>query len=396
MIAGRDFIFTGLQPWDIPIGFNAKDIAMEISRNNRVLYINTPLDIKTYYTGRDTPDNIQRKNVIRKRLPALRRISSSLWVLDLPFAILPINFLPDGFIFDFFNYLNNRKIYSYVKKVIKKLDFKDYILFIDNDVYRSFYARKMLRPAMSVYYRRDNLATGFWLRHISRLEPQLCAGSDIVVANSAHLADMVRMYNPKAYDVGQGLDLSDYDPDKNYTIPEDIKNIPAPVVGYAGWITSLRLDADLLYDVAAAMPEISFVMVGSEDGYFAGHKLHTLGNVYFLGLKVAKQIPGYIAAFDICINPQLDNEITVGNYPRKIDEYLSLGKRVVATKTRAMEMFGAYVRNCTGADEYIKAIKEALGDNSAERAAAGIAFARTHTWENSVKKIYSHIAENFL
>ena len=29
MITGRDFIISGMQPWDITIGSNAKDIAME-------------------------------------------------------------------------------------------------------------------------------------------------------------------------------------------------------------------------------------------------------------------------------------------------------------------------------------------------------------------------------
>ena len=46
MITGKDFVFTGLQPWDIPIGSNARDIALEVSKHNRVLYVNTPLDKK--------------------------------------------------------------------------------------------------------------------------------------------------------------------------------------------------------------------------------------------------------------------------------------------------------------------------------------------------------------
>ena len=48
MITGRDFIITGLQPWNIAIGSNAKDIAREIAKNNRVLYVNTPVDMLNY------------------------------------------------------------------------------------------------------------------------------------------------------------------------------------------------------------------------------------------------------------------------------------------------------------------------------------------------------------
>ena len=36
-----DFIITSLQSWDIEIGSTIKNTAMEISKKNRVLYINT-------------------------------------------------------------------------------------------------------------------------------------------------------------------------------------------------------------------------------------------------------------------------------------------------------------------------------------------------------------------
>ncbi|MEG2402131.1 MAG: glycosyltransferase family 1 protein, partial [Muribaculaceae bacterium] len=64
MITGRDFIFTGLQPWDISIGSNAKDIALEISKNNRVLYVNAP-----------------RKGISNYKI---NKITDNLWTLDTP------------------------------------------------------------------------------------------------------------------------------------------------------------------------------------------------------------------------------------------------------------------------------------------------------------------------
>ena len=51
----QDFIITGLQSWDIPVGSNAIDIAKEISNNNRVLYVNSPLDVMTIYRNKPTP-----------------------------------------------------------------------------------------------------------------------------------------------------------------------------------------------------------------------------------------------------------------------------------------------------------------------------------------------------
>ena len=47
----RDFIITSLQPWDIEIGSTIKNTALEISKNNRVLYINTRWIIPPDYGG---------------------------------------------------------------------------------------------------------------------------------------------------------------------------------------------------------------------------------------------------------------------------------------------------------------------------------------------------------
>ena len=110
-----------------------------------------------------------------------------------------------------------------------------------------------------------------------------------------------------------------------------------------------------------------------------------------LGEKNNKDIPSYIAAFDICINPQIINEITIGNYPRKIDEYLALGKPVIATRTKAMSLFEEYVWNCDSADAYIKAIHEAIQNKNDSVINSRIQFSHSHTWENSVSKLYKAI-----
>ena len=48
MEKSRDIVVTGIQAWDIEIGSNCKNIAIEMSKKHRVLYVNPPLDIFTY------------------------------------------------------------------------------------------------------------------------------------------------------------------------------------------------------------------------------------------------------------------------------------------------------------------------------------------------------------
>lgn len=75
MITGKDFVFTGLQPWDILIGSNARDIALEVSKHNRVLYVNTPLDKKTYKSKSEAPDIVHRQDTVDGKALHLRQIN---------------------------------------------------------------------------------------------------------------------------------------------------------------------------------------------------------------------------------------------------------------------------------------------------------------------------------
>ncbi len=391
---GRDFIITGLQSWDIPIGSNAIDIAKEIAIDNRVLYVNSPLDQMTIYRNKTKPELKHRLEIIRKQKPAIRQISDSLWVLDFPFSIWSVNQLPDGFLFDFFNMLNNNKMFRYVKKIAEDLHFKDYIHIIDNDIYRSLYSKEFLKPSLSVYYRRDNLLPmPFWKKHAPRLEPVLIKKSDLVVCNSPQLAEFASRFNNKSFDIGQGVDLSAYDSALSFITPSNISSIPEPRIGYIGDINSLRLDADLIYNVAKNKPDYSFIMIGNEDKVFAGHTLHTLKNVYFPGSIPKNMVPTYMSAFQICLNPQALNEITNGNYPRKVDEYLAFGKPVIATATATMELFKEHVYLCATVGEYEQAVEKALLDTNPEKVTQRILFAQSHSWKNNVSRLYKYIQE---
>lgn len=392
---GKDFIITGLQSWDIPIGSNAIDIAKQIAKDNRVLYVNSPLDMMTIYKKKPTADTSHRFDVWKKKKDPLRKINDNLWVLDFPFYVWSINGLPDGPLFDVLNKVNNKKIFSYTKKVADKLGFKNPVHFIDNDIYRSFYSKDILHPSLSVYYRRDNVQPyAYWKKHAGRLEPKLIGKSDLVVCNSPQLAEYAASFNKESNDVGQGVDLSAYDPSMNFTIPEALQKIPKPIIGYIGDINSMRLDADLIYELAKSKPNYSFVMIGGEDKVFAAHALHSLKNVYFPGSIPKNSVPQYMNALDVCLNPQLVNEITIGNYPRKVDEYLALGKPVIATTTKTMELFREHVYLCSSLEEYKAAVEKALADNSEESKARRIQFAKSHSWENNVNAIYNQIEKH--
>ena len=175
-------------------------------------------------------------------------------------------------------------------------------------------------------------------------------------------------------------------------IPSDIKNFKYPLIGYCGSLTATRLDIGLIEFIARQKPEWNIVLVGPQDEVFKISQLHQLDNVYFLGSKQPGELPSYTHAFDVCINPQLVNPMTIGNYPRKVDEYLAAGKPVVATKTEAMDMFAQQVYLCNNKEEYIVKIEEALVESKKEEKVEGRkSMAKSHTWQASVSELYKLI-----
>jgi len=392
MVRGRDFIIVGQQPWDTEIGSNCKNIALELSRSNRVLYVNSALDRISLLRGKNDAKVQKRLAVIKGKQDGIELIQENLWTYYPDCLIESINWIKSKAVFNLLNKRNNRLFARSIKQAVSKLGFANTILFNDNDMFRSFYLKEMLKPDLSIYYSRDfMLAVDYWKYHGTDLEPALIAKSDICMANSTYLANYCRQYNPCSYYVGQGCDLDMFSGYTGTEAPGDMVNIPRPVIGYVGALQSIRLDIELLGYIATQRPEWSIVLVGPEDNEFKKSSLHAVKNIYFLGGKDPSLLPAYIDVFDVCLNPQIVNQVTIGNYPRKIDEYLAMGKPVVATATEAMSIFSEYTYLAVTRDDYLELIERALKENSSELQSDRRVFASSHTWANNVTEIYRAI-----
>jgi len=387
-----DIVITGLQAFDSDIGSNCINLAIEFAKQHRVLYVNYPLDRLTAYRERHNPKIEKRKKMLRGELENLIKIQDNLWSFYPRTLLESISQLPYNAIFDFLNKINNKRFAKQISWAVNKLGFKDYVIFNDSDMFRSFYLKEYLKPSLYIYYSRDNMiAVDWWKTQGIRIEAALIRKSDLAVANSVYLAGYLKKFNPHAYYVGQGCDVSAFDLKLIKTVPDDIQRINHPIIGYIGALFTLRLDMEIIAYLAKQRPDWSIVLVGPEDEAFKASELHRLKNVHFLGSKTPDELPMYLATFDVAINPQILNEVTIGNYPRKIDEYLSMGKPVVATRTEAMKVFETFTYLANSKEEYLSLVERALKENTPELAKAREEFARSHTWEANVNEIYKAI-----
>ncbi|GAB4317807.1 MAG: hypothetical protein Kow00127_09680 [Bacteroidales bacterium] len=393
MIENKDIIVMGIQPWDLPIGSNCKNIAETFSKHNRVLYVNAPLDRASKHKEKDTEKIKKRLAVIRGTDEGLVQLNGNMWNLYPDVIVESINSLPDGPLYDYLNKINNKRFARSILNAAAKLGFSNYLLFNDQHMFLGYYMKELLNPAMYIYYMRDNLVRNpYWRKHGKRLEPKLIAKADLVVNNSLYYTAYGKKYNPHSYMVGQGCDVSlFYDPEDKIKMADDLGKIPRPIIGYVGYLTHRRLDLALLEFLAKSKPDWQIVLVGPEDEAFQASTLHQKSNVHFLGPRKPEELPAYVKGFDVCMNPQVVNEATIGNYPRKIDEYLAMGKPTIGTRTEAMEYFADVCYLASSHEDYITLIEKALKENTPELEQKRIETGLSHSWDNNVKEIYRYI-----
>lgn len=396
MITGQDIVVVGLQPWDINIGSNCKNIALELSKHNRVLYVNPSLDRSTFLKGKNDEKVKLRVDVMKGRKDGLVRITENLWCLYPKQMIESINWIQIRGIHHLLNKRNNRLVASDIRGAMNRIGMRRFTLFNDQNMVRCFYLKEMLHPDVFIYYIRDNLSSiPYFQKHAMLMEEQLIAQADVVATNSEYLANYARAFNSDATFVGQGCDFTLYSEHNQIEMAEELKSIKGPIIGYTGFLTSVRLDIELLENLAKRNENWNLVLVGPEDEAFKKSDLHAMKNVYFLGNKTPESLPSYIKGFDVAINPQIISEVTVGNYPRKIDEYLALGRPVVATQTPFMDYFKEYTYLASNLIEFEQRINKALAENDSKKEVSRREFALTHTWEENVKAI-STLVEPFI
>lgn len=387
-ITGRDIVMFSFQSWDSDIGSNFKDMALELAKNNRVLFINRALDRKSLWSRRKDPVTQARLKSIRTGEGELEQVAANIWVHNPRVLMESINSIPFAGLHDWLNRWNGKRLAAEINKAIAKTGFRNVLLINDNDFIRGYYLKEFIPCTDYIFYIRDYMvAVDFFKKHGPRLEAGLMARADLVVANSEYLAAYARKVNPNSHYIGQGCDFSPFIL-SDYPVPEDMKPIPHPVIGYTGFVSAWRIDIAIIEHIAKTLPHCQVVLVGPVDWMFKKEALEQLPNVHFLGGKPPAALAGYVNQFDICINPQIVNAITRGNYPRKADEYLAMGKPLVATRTEGMKMFEAHCYLCDSKEAYAEKIQYILDNpqnsNSDTIKGSRREFALTHTWEESI------------
>jgi UDP-galactopyranose mutase len=174
--------------------------------------------------------------------------------------------------------------------------------------------------------------------------------------------------------------------------PADQAEIPHPRVGFFGVIDE-RMDLDLLSELADQCPELQLVMIGPV-AKIAPDSLPRRPNLHWLGGKSYRELPAYLAGWEVAMLPFARNAATRFISPTKTPEYLAAGKSVVSTSiTDVVRPYGreGLVWIADTAGEFARAIDEALRSDRVARLAHADAFLAGMSWDRTWGEMWAHV-----
>ncbi len=175
--------------------------------------------------------------------------------------------------------------------------------------------------------------------------------------------------------------------DEDIKIPDDVRGLSHPILGYWGAVDE-RLDYKLLANVAEKRPHWSIVLLGPLTKVKPKEVAFCLDlpNVHWLGPKKYDQLPHYGKAFDICLLPFVSTKEAENLNPTKTLEYLAMGSPCVSTALDDIkELYADVVSIAHNSEEFLKAAEDVLAQDSPEIREARKKFARGKSWEAMVE-----------
>ncbi len=382
MLNGQDFIIISSVEWNF-LWQGPQEIASRLARaGNRVLYIeNTGVRSPKWEDARRVRQRVIRWAGAAAR-DGLRQVEPNLFVCS------PLVMPPFGAPWQ--ETLNRRVLLKAIAQAASRLALRNPVLWsflptnTANDIIR---LSRTPRSLVLYYCVADFAQLASDPERLLKSERELIEMSDLVFAQGPELAAHCSRSANEVHIVPYGVDLqlfsirdnapiaSSHDGDGQRFSP--LRDLKRPIIGYVGGIHR-HVDIDLLEAMARARSNWSWAYVGPLQTRAA--KLNRLDNVHLFGHRPHRELPNYIAQFDVCTVPYMSSAYTSTVVPTKINEYLAMGKSVIATPLPSVCEFNRQHDVMSIADThpptFIRAIEHALaspGDQTTTDRRRGVA-----------------------
>lgn len=165
------------------------------------------------------------------------------------------------------------------------------------------------------------------------LENEMFSKSNVVFTGGQSLYEAKKDRHTNIHPFSSSIDTSHFHKARRReSDPPDQEAIAHPRIGFFGVIDE-RMDMDLLSQAAERRPDWQFVMIGPVVKVDA-HVLPQRDNIHWLGPKSYRELPGYLAHWDLGLMPFALNDATRFISPTKTPEFLAAGLPVLSTMIR--------------------------------------------------------------
>jgi UDP-galactopyranose mutase len=233
--------------------------------------------------------------------------------------------------------------------------------------------------------------TNFWYAppELVDRERELLACADVVFTGGPSLHRAKSALHPAVHCFPSSVDIAHFAAASTADCPDDQRNIPTPRLGFFG-VLDERMDFELLGAMAARRPQWSFVMIGPV-AKIDPTTLPRQRNIHYLGQRPYRDLPRYIAGWDLCLIPFVIGPATQFISPTKTLEYLAADRPVVSTPIADVaDPYGEIVYLARDADGFVAACERALSApphlRLVRRARAARVLART-SWDRTVSRM---------
>lgn len=221
---------------------------------------------------------------------------------------------------------------------------------------------------------------------IKRYDRLLKKHADLVVYVNRQFMAREESQCRKAIYLDHGVDYDFFtNAYQNENIPEEMRRIPHPVLGFYGSIDDHTSDISLLERLADLLKDVSIVLIGNSSVDLS--TLASRKNVYLLGQKPYEQIPHYAKCFDVCFMAWRQNEWIEACNPIKLKEYLALGKPIVSTPFSELENYKSLVYVASNAGVFAEVVRRACNENDPELVLARRNRVSDSTWDAKAREV---------
>lgn len=360
MITGRDFIFISSIEWGFLWQAHQEIASRLAAAGNRVLYIEN-MGVRTPSLGDAGRIAGRLKNwASALRSKGVRQVAPNIQVCS------PLVCPPFGS--GWRRALNRRFFLPGLKRTARDLGFRDPIIwtYLPTDAGAEL-IRLLSSPKGLVVYHcvADFTQLTPQVELLRQSERDVLSLSDLVFASCAQLEKNAAQINQNVFLTAHGVSLDAFpyadSLERKQSPPVELPSLSHPIIGYVGGIHR-HLDLDLIRQVALRRPEWTWVLVGSVQ--VSVEMLQNLDNIKIVGAKPHSELVKYIRHFDVCTVPYANTESTATVVPTKINEYLAVGRPVIATDLPTIREFneahGILNLAANDPDSFIATIEAAL------------------------------------